>query len=511
MSYYTNKITILFLVLLFNICVISPLMLHDKVNYFPKNGILYDLKTPTINDNLYAEFASIGSNINIDWANSSIFVTQWNTTKISGTSSASNQIQLPLLSTGNYNFTIDWGDGSTDNITIYTQAETLHTYATEGVYTLVINGLIEGFRFANYLGGSSFTLAGDHLKIIDILQWGDFRVGAAIGSFYGTSNLDITAIDAPDLNGTTSLSCMFKNSGIGNAGSLNSWNTSLIVDMRYMFEGASNFNMPIGSWDVSRVFSMYNMFYNAKSFNQPIGSWNTSNIKETIGMFSGASNFNQDISSWDVSSVSNMVNMFYSATNFNQDIGSWDVSSVTGMFQYANNFDQNISSWNVSSVISMFSMFANVTLSTVNYNAMLNTWSKLQLKSNVPFDAGNSKYSIHSETARQYIINVFGWSISDLGLLIDSTNPVIDQPVNQEYEGIIDNAVIIWNVGDANPATYNVTEDGKLFISSTNWINGSLIISTGTLLLGTYNFTIYIYDLGGNMVSDSVIITVNNY
>jgi hypothetical protein len=49
--------------------------------------------------------------------------------------SAANQIQLPLISTGNYNFVVDWGDGNTDTITVWNQAETLHTYATEGQYT----------------------------------------------------------------------------------------------------------------------------------------------------------------------------------------------------------------------------------------------------------------------------------------------------------------------------------------------------------------------------------------
>ena len=68
----------------------------------------------------------------------SSFVSNWNTANTSGGSSTSTQIQLPLESSGTYNFVVDWGDGNTDTITAWNQAETLHTYASSGTYTITI-------------------------------------------------------------------------------------------------------------------------------------------------------------------------------------------------------------------------------------------------------------------------------------------------------------------------------------------------------------------------------------
>lgn len=44
-----------------------------------------------------------------------------------GTSTPSGQYKLGLYSTGTYNFTVNWGDGSADDvITTWNQAETTH-------------------------------------------------------------------------------------------------------------------------------------------------------------------------------------------------------------------------------------------------------------------------------------------------------------------------------------------------------------------------------------------------
>ena len=63
----------------------------------------------------------------------------------------------------------------------------------------------------------------------------------------------------------------------------------------------------------------------------------------------------------------------------------------------------------------MDEMFYGTTLSTDNYDALLNGWSTLTLQPNVTFSGGNSHYC-HAETARQNIINNFGWTITDGGL-----------------------------------------------------------------------------------------------
>jgi len=149
----------------------------------------------------------------------------------------------------------------------------------------------------------------------------------------------------------TDMKNLFQNNTTFNQ-DISTWDVSNVTDMNSTFEGTS-FNQDISNWDVSNVTTMYYMFEDSP-FNQDISSWDvSSSITDTSGMFRGTP-FNQDISSWDVSNVINMDNMFEDSP-FNQDISSWDVSNVLGMlgmFQNATAFNQDISSWDVSSVTS---------------------------------------------------------------------------------------------------------------------------------------------------------------
>jgi len=142
-------------------------------------------------------------------------------------------------------------------------------------------------------------------------------------------------------------------------------------------------------------------------------------VSSMSDMFNGAVNFNADIRDWNVSSVTDMSDLFYRATSFNQDISVWDVSSVIrmqGMFGEAASFNQNISAWDVSLVTNMRSMFESVAISTSNYDALLNSWSKQVVESNVTFDAGNSQYSASSQAARDILTSApNNWTITDGG------------------------------------------------------------------------------------------------
>lgn len=319
------------------------------------------------------------------------FVSVWETSNTSLYSSASNQVALPLNSSGVYNFFVDWGDSSSDTITSWNQPEVTHTYASPGQYTITISGTCENFQFE---GG------GDRLKLLSITSFGDVILGDSSGIFWGCGNLNLSGVtDTPNLSSMNTLIAMFfQCTGITTVNNINLWDVSSITNMQSMFQVATNFNDDISSWDVSNVTNMYAMFDSASNFNQNIDSWNTYSVTNMSSMFANALDFNQSLNSWNVSGVTtfnsmfanaasfngnisawnvsnatNMTSVFSQAVSFNQDISSWNVSNVTnmsGMFGGATAFNQNIDSWDVSNVTNMFGMFNNAD----SFNQNLNSW-----------------------------------------------------------------------------------------------------------------------------------------
>jgi len=340
-----------------------------------------------------------------------LFSSTWDTTKTSTQTSGTNSIKLPLDASGVYNFTVNWGDGSSNIITSYNQAEATHTYSTGGEYTITIDGQCNGFGF--YI-----TRRTDAGKLLSINDWGSVKLHNNGYQFADTKNM--INIGQPDLSNINNAQGMFMLATLFNQ-DISSWNVSNITNMSYMFSHAAAFNQPIGSWDVSNVTTIQAMFNNATVFNQLLNSWGVSSVTNMQDVFNGASAFNQPLNNWNVSNVTNMSNMFTFAQAFNQPLNGWDVSSVTNMgsmFYNTTAFNQNIGSWDISSVTNMSSMFAGVILSTTNYDAILNGWATLdvgetQIPTNVSFGGGNSIYSSAGADARNTLINTYGWTILD--------------------------------------------------------------------------------------------------
>lgn len=92
------------------------------------------------------------------------FIFTIDTTKTAAGSSESNQFKLPLVPVGIYNFTVDWGDGSSNQISAFDSPDVTHTYSAPGVYQVSILGRCQGWQFNS---------VGDRLKMKDIQQWGN--------------------------------------------------------------------------------------------------------------------------------------------------------------------------------------------------------------------------------------------------------------------------------------------------------------------------------------------------
>ncbi|MEE4195683.1 MAG: BspA family leucine-rich repeat surface protein, partial [Anaerolineae bacterium] len=279
----------------------------------------------------------------------------------------STDFWIPTVAGETYNYNIDCdNDGINDaeGVTGYYVCE----YPTPGVYTIRIKdnaGDGTGFPRLRFYGQPSY----DSIKIQSIDQWGTGKWTSMESAFYGCSNLSVVATDAPDLSGVTSLANMFRETSPawGSFTSFNHWDTSTITDMSYMF---SNSNLG----------------------NLEISSWNTQNVTNMAGMFMESMNMVSDISGWNTSSVTDMSDMFNYAADFNQNLGDWNVGSLTDATD----------------------MFLGVTLLTDYYDGLLNNWGVQSLHSGVSFNGGDSSYC-NGEVARNYIVNVIGWTITDGG------------------------------------------------------------------------------------------------
>lgn len=224
-----------------------------------------------------------------------------------------------------------------------------------------------------------------------------------------------------DTSQVTDMYAMF--SGTPFSGDVSTWNTSNVIYMDEMFV-STPFDRDISGWDTSNVITMDSMFCCGNPFNQDISGWDTRQVTDMQSMFAYNPAFNQPIGSWDTSQVTDMSQMFRGSP-FNQDISGWDTSQVIDMFSMFENtpFNQDISSWDVSSVENMEDMFLDATLSTTNYDALLNGWSGQSVQSGVIFNGGNSQYSSVGQVGRDILIDTYGWVITDGGLYTPPPTP----------------------------------------------------------------------------------------
>ena len=223
------------------------------------------------------------------------FVTVWKTDNPGD--SASNQITLPLYSVGNYDFLVDWGDGSKNRIKSFGDLNKTHTYPIPGVYEVKIYGTLQNLNFA---------VTNEGPKLLEIAQWGCFQPTGS-PAFYGCTEMDVTATDVPDLSLTNSIAGLFRNCSKleGNA-SFALWDTAHI-----QFFGTGNngfirncplFNAPISGWNTSSATAYNEFAFGAASLDQNFGNYNMENATLISNMFrdSGLSveNYSNTLIGW---------------------------------------------------------------------------------------------------------------------------------------------------------------------------------------------------------------------
>ena len=166
------------------------------------------------------------------------FTTTWTTT------ASSETIELPYTNLGTYSGTIDWGDGKTS---ANSYSNRTHTYATAGIYTVVIDGDVVEWNFSNTFGSTYIT---------SVVHWGQLQLGVNAGSYFADCpNLDLSSVsDVLNLAGMQDLTYMFGFcTSLTSINKIDEWNTSGITNMTAMFQKCEQINFNIGTWNVAAV------------------------------------------------------------------------------------------------------------------------------------------------------------------------------------------------------------------------------------------------------------------
>lgn len=393
------------------------------------------------------------------------FITTWKT------ETDNESIAIGVNSFYSYDYKIDWGDGTVEEIANNSNPE--HTYTTAGTYTVAIQGGFPAIQMGNEPLHAS--------KLVDIKQWGKIEWKSMETAFKGCLKMEYQATDMPNLSQVTNLSYMFWgarsfNGAIGNWDTsnvtnmlamfyyaesfnqdLNNWDTSKVQTMNSLFAHALAFNGNITDWNVGNVVTMNSMFYRALSFDQNIGGWNVGKVGEMASMFQGAEVFNQNLNEWNVGMVMDMSNMFRNTPAFNGDISAWNVGNVlnmSSMFHFAGSFNQDIGGWDVSKVQNMIFMFH----SAHAFNQDISGWDVGQVY------LMSSMFS----SASSFNQDIGGWNVSSVTKMSEMFASAIS--FNQDISG--------WNVAnvtnmqsmfsyaslfDQNLGAWNIASSGHLY------------------------------------------------
>ncbi len=353
------------------------------------------------------------------------FITTWTTE--SPFDQDNKTITIPVIGNG-YNYTVDWGDGTTDEDV----TESIdHTYKDEGIYTIKIDGDFPRIRVFDPLDPTSFKTAA---QLLTIESWGNIEWNTFENAFYSAVNLVVKATDVPNLSNVKNMSGAFVN--IKSIDSdITLWDVSTVENFSFCFAGVTTFNQDISNWNMSNAKDLSGMFNRVTNFNKPLGRWNVSSVVTMASMFEGATSFNQDLADWNVNQVQNMDKIFKDAQTFDQDLGDWDISSVT----------------------SMVNALSNSGMSTLNYDETLAKWvEKPGLQRDVQLGAVDIEYC-NGISARDKLVDDYSWEIRDDILFCELTSNAFVTKWRTDNNGFSGDNEILINIDES--LTYNYTID----------------------------------------------------
>tara|TARA_R110001592_G_scaffold302913_1_gene574965 strand:+ start:92 stop:1081 length:990 start_codon:yes stop_codon:yes gene_type:complete len=284
-----------------------------------------------------------------------------------------NQFELAV---GNgyttYDYNIETSDGQVLN---NNTGNTRITFPSAGTYQLKITGVLPSL----YFQGTT-----DNQKVTSIINWGTNPWLSLNRSFVGFTNCVINATDLPNLSQCTSLKLAF-------------------------YQWQSLVNWDVTNLDVSNVTNFEAVFQNCVNLEtlEGINNWQIGNlgIDGFKYAFQNCRKLTSTMEDWDVTNIRNIGNMFSNAYLYDNTFGKWN---ITGDLLSSNRLGGLNAKY----------------LSTPNYDDTLIKWEN-QLQIAFPNGAGyintqsinfgNAQYSSEAASARQTLIDDYGWTITDGG------------------------------------------------------------------------------------------------
>lgn len=319
---------------------------------------------------------------------------------------------IPHLVGYNYDYEVDYGDGSVGRVTSYNDPWVNHTYAEDGGYTITMKGVCESLNLSsnkviniNSLGNPKFkTLSFSFCRnLSDFNSRNNANITGVsnINSLFRQTNLTTIDLEHWDVGNVTTMSGTF--SPWDFAGSplqkvyISKWNTSACQNMYAMFYLATNLeDLDLSNWDVGKVENMEYMFRRCDKLTNvgDLSNWNTSNVTNMTSLFDGCAKLKnlESTGSWDVSNVETM-NLMFSGCQTTEylNLNSWNISKVstlTSMFAANSKLRElHIENWDVSicnSINGIFSGCSSLNIfdvsswNTHNINNMSSTFNGLK-------------------------------------------------------------------------------------------------------------------------------------
>ena len=229
-------------------------------------------------------------------------------TRNTGTSN-DNQFQLPLVNTAlTPNITVNWGDGITNSVTAWDDPNKLHTFPTDGEYTIKIYGDLNSWAFRNEI---------DDDKFLQIKKWGQFKFDTD-QTFYGASVMTSLAEGIPELS--PSMYRAFSETRFDSP--INIWDWSSVTSWNEIFRNNKYYNQSFEGIDLPNCVSLENAFYGTGPiFNQSLGGLGIGSVTIMSGLFNFAPgidsvNYDDTLIRWAAQSVQPNLTVDFGASQY---------------------------------------------------------------------------------------------------------------------------------------------------------------------------------------------------